>query len=154
MARMHMTIDIDLAPEQTFEMFIDFDKAAERIAGIEELTVLTAGPIGVGTRFSETRTMFNKRCTEEMEITAYEPGKHYSLGCESCGCSYNSTFSFKPKGSGTEVHIDMTSRPVSLFAKLMLPLSAVVFGPMMKKCVARDMADMQTAAQNMHTASQ
>jgi hypothetical protein len=149
MACLNLTVDIDLEPRRAFELFTDLNKAAERISGIEKLEVLTDGPIGLGTRFSETRMMFKKECTETMEITEFEHGKRYAVGCESCGCAYNSIFNFKPKGAGTEVELEVTGRPISFFAKVMSPLTALMFGSMMKKCIGKDMTDLQAAAKGL-----
>ena len=51
--------------EVVFEVAADFHNAAElNIQGIDSLEVLTDGPIGVGTRFRETRVMMGKSSTE------------------------------------------------------------------------------------------
>ena len=61
------------APHQAvFEKFTDFAHVAENVRGIERMEILTDGPIGQGTRFRETRIMFNREATEEMEITDWE----------------------------------------------------------------------------------
>ena len=80
---------------EVFARFTDLSTAAERIKGIEELEVLTEGPIRVGTRFRETRIMFRRPATEEMEITAFEKDEMYTISCDSCGCHYETVFRFR-----------------------------------------------------------
>ena len=68
------TIDkyIEAPREVVFDAALDLHSVAENIRGIEKLEVLTEGPIGLGTRFRETRIMFKKEATEVMEITVFE----------------------------------------------------------------------------------
>lgn len=150
MARLLMTTRIDEPPDVVFGAFSDFANAPKRISGIKKLELLTDGPIGVGTRFRETRVMFNKEATEVMEITAFEPGKSYTVGCRSCGCEYQWTFRFKPNGRGTTVEFEMNARAISLFAKIVSPLTSLMMGPMMKKCMEKDMNDLKAAIEKPH----
>ena len=104
--------------------------------------MLTDGPVGPGTKFRETRVMFKREATEEMEVTRYEPGKGYTLECESCGAWFASEFEFSPEGSGTRVDLEMRSRPLTFMAKLMSPIGALMSGTM-KKCVEQDIEDVR-----------
>ena len=79
-----------------FKVFSDLENAADRISGIKSIEMLTEGPMQVGTRWRETRTFMKRDATEEMEITAFEPDKHYSVGAESCGCVYETHFASVP----------------------------------------------------------
>ena len=145
MPKFTLNMRVNGSPEEVFRVFTDLENAADRISGIQKIDVLTDGPIRAGTRFRETRIMFKKEAVEEMEITAMEPGESYSFGCESCGCAYSSTFRFTPNGGGTNVEFHMEARAVSLFAKIMSPLTALMFGPMMRKCMTQDMEDLKAA---------
>ena len=63
--------------DNVFRVYSDFANAAARIDGIENIEILTDDPIGKGTRFRETRIMFGREYTEEMEITEFEQNKKY-----------------------------------------------------------------------------
>ena len=147
MPQLTLNLTVEASPEEVFRVFSDFRHAADLVSGITKIEILTDGPIGTGTRFLETRLMFNKEATEEMEITAMEPNKSYTLGCDSCGCTYSSTFRFTPNGNGTNVEFHMDARPISLFAKIMSPVTALMFGPMMRKCMTKDMAELKAAVE-------
>ena len=69
-------------------------------------------------------------------------GSMARLLCESCGAEWTSTFTFTPAGGGTDVHLEMRTRPITFMAKLMSPLS-FLFAGAMKKCVRGDMNDLQ-----------
>ena len=146
MSTLTSSIEVKATPERTFEAFTDLRNAAGRVRGIKKLDVLTDGPIGKGTRFRETRVMFGREATEEMEITDYQPGKSYTVGGISCGAEFATTFRFSPAGGGTRVEFELALRPVSVFAKLMSPLSGMMMGPM-KKVVEQDMDDMRKIAE-------
>lgn len=130
-----------------FEVASDLAHAAEHISGIKKLELLTDGPIAVGTRFRETRVMFHKEATEEMQITRLEPGRTYTVECESCGAHYSSTFQVQPEGSGSEMEMRLEARPLTLFAKLMSPLGFLMAG-MMKKCLEQDLDDVKRIAES------
>jgi len=148
MPTMKMTRTIRADRDSVFRVFSDFPNAAARLSGVTRLEVLTDGPIGVGTRFLETRVMFNKEHTEEMDVVAFEPGKSYTIRNDSCGCVYDFTFRFVDRDGHTDVEMDLRGRPVSLFAKLMSPLSSLMFSSMMKKCMNRDLDELQAAAES------
>ena len=88
MAGFELTEHVAAPPAEVFAVFADFEGAPQRTSGIDKLEVLTEGPIGPGTRFRETRTMFGRQTTEELEIVAFDEGRSYSVRCESCGCEF------------------------------------------------------------------
>lgn len=132
--------------EKTFLLFTDFANAAERVSGIESVNMLTDGPVGVGTRFTETRIMFGKSSTEEMEVTKFEPNKLCSVEAESCGAKFVSTFRFLKEGPNTKVEMDMLTQPISFFAKIMSPLTGFMAGSV-KKIIESDMNDLAKLAE-------
>jgi hypothetical protein len=138
---------IEAPPSAVFAVFSDFANAAGRIKAITKLEVVTPGPIGIGTRFKETRVMFGKEHTEEMHITAFEPGQSYEVACQSCGAEIRTLFCFTPEGNGTRVDVAFHTRALSTWAKLMKPLGWLMRG-MMTKCVNQDVEDLQKVAES------
>lgn len=129
--------------ETVWEVMADFENAADRIQAIVKLEMLTDGPVGQGSRFRETRIMFKKEATEEIEITAWDPPNSYTTECDGCGCHYTCVITCEPDGDGTKVTMSMSVRPLSTFAKIM----GVVTGWMMKgacaKAFAKDLDDLR-----------
>jgi hypothetical protein len=144
--KISMTERIIAPQERVFGLFADLDGAPGRIAGITKLERLTVGPVGVGTRWRETRVMFGKEATEEMEFTVFEPPRRYVVEAESHGMHYRSEYQFEPAGGATDVHMTFEGRPLTLGAKLMAPLG-LLFAGTAKKCFAQDMADLKVAAE-------
>ena len=130
-------------PSVVFEACADFAKAPERVEGILNCEVLTDGPIGQGTRFRETRIMFGKEASEEMEVTQFERGKSYTVEAESCGAHYTTKFDFQPENGATRVTMEWHARPVTLMAKLMQPLGWLMSG-FLRKCIEKDLESIKS----------
>lgn len=141
-----ITETIAAPPEKVFARATDFPNAANIIQGIEKMEMLTEGPVEVGTRFRETRKMFGKLATEEMEVKTLDPPRMYALGAESHGSRYHTEFRFEPVGDGTRVTMEFQGEPLTMFAKVM----TVMMKPMMKsmaKLCAKDLADLKAAVE-------
>jgi len=137
---------IDAAPAQVFERATDLRKAANVIGGITKVEVLTDGPIRQGTRFRETRIMFKREATEEMEIARFEPPHDYSLLCESHGCRYVTDFHITPDGGGSKIEMVFNAEPLTTMAKVM----GFVMKPLLKSCMketAKDLQDLKRAVE-------
>lgn len=133
--------------EEVFAAASDFARAPEMMSGIRRVEMLTDGAIGVGTRFRETRVMYGREASEEMEVLEFEPGRGYVLGCESHGCRYRSTFRFATIDEGTEVEMEFEATPLTLFAKVM----SVLMRPAIKgvaRAVEEDLADLKRAVES------
>ena len=129
--------------ETVWEVMADLENAADRIQAIVKLEILTDGPVGQGTRFRETRIMFKKEATEEMEITAWSPPNSYTTEADGCGCHYTTVINCEGDGDGTKVTISMSIVPTSTFGKIM----GALMGWMMKgagaKAFAKDLEDLK-----------
>jgi len=137
---------IDAPAPAVFALATDLDGWAGYIKAIKKVERLTPGPVRVGTRFRETRVMFGREATEEMEFTSLEPDRGYALAAASCGCDYLSTFRFEPEGAGTRLTVTFEGRPRTIGAKLMAPLFWFMRGTM-RKCLEQDLRDLKAAAE-------
>ena len=139
---------INAPVERVFDIASDPHNYADVITAITKIEVLTDGPVGVGTRFRETRTMFGKEATEEMEFSIFDPPHSYTLVADSHGCHYVSTFRFVPDGAGTRVEFDFTGEAHTFGAKVM----SAVMGPLMKgtmrKMLAKDLGELKRHAES------
>lgn len=110
---------IESSLEHVFALATDFGRAAEVIRAIEKIEMLTDGPVGLGTRFLETRTVLGHATTQEMEVTVFEPPLRYVLGCESHGSRYLTEVRLAPNRTGTDVELRFEAQPLSFMAKAM-----------------------------------
>jgi hypothetical protein len=132
--------------ERTFAVVSDFANAAENVEAITHLEVLTPGPVGVGTRFRETRTMFGRPATEEMTVAHWDPPHSYTLKAESHGARYTTVFSFREKAGGTEVEMDFQAVPITFGAKVMGVLFKFMTKKMVETC-GKDLEDLARAVE-------
>ena len=132
MSPLDVSVQIAAPQERVFAAVSDFGKAADRVEAIVKCEVLTEGEIGVGTRFRETRKMFKKEHSEEMEVTGFDPPNSFTLAASSCGAEYTTIFSVQSEGEGSELSMSFTSKPVKLMAKLMAPMFFFMKGSMRK----------------------
>jgi len=137
---------IDAPIEKVFAQATDFANAARFIEGINQVEMLTDGPVGPGTRFKETRIMFGREATEEMEVGLWAPPHRYGLDAASHGCQYQSLYEFKEIGSATEVTLKFTAIPLTTFAKIMAFLTKPMLKSMAKLC-SKDLSDLKRAAE-------
>ncbi len=135
-------------PVTTFRVFADIPNAGSMIAGIESLEMLSAGPVGVGTRWRETRIMMGKAASEEMEVTGFDPPLSYVVEAESHGTHYHSRYDFAPVAGGTQVTLRFEGRPLTLTAKL-LTVFGFLFMGQIRKMLAQDMADAAAHAEGL-----
>lgn len=152
MATLSLSERIDAPLDRVFALASDLPRAAQHIDGIDKIEMLTESPVGVGTKWKETRTMFGKQATEVMEVTAFNPPSaeggpaSYRVEADSCGCHFLTTFSFTPEGDATVVTLDLATQAQSLMAKMMTPLSGRMIGSC-KKAMEQDLTDLKRAAE-------
>ena len=149
MVNVSTSIRINAPQQRVFELFTDLRSAAGRIKAIDKMEVLTDGPIGKGTRFTETRSMFGRAQTETMEITEWKPPHSYTVSAYTCGTRYNTTFSFEAEGSGgraTIIDVTFTAIAMTTLAKLMSFMLKMMTA-VCRKMIEKDLADLKAAAE-------
>jgi carbon monoxide dehydrogenase subunit G len=129
MHRITVERTIAAPPERVFAAATDVHHFADIVPAIERVEVLTPGPMGVGTRFRETRKVFGRSATEEMRVVAFDPPRSYLVTAESHGCRYRTEFRFEPVAAGTRMTMDFGAEPLTLAAKVL----SVLMKPMLKK---------------------
>jgi carbon monoxide dehydrogenase subunit G len=136
------------APIQiTFDVFSDIRKIEERIPGITKVEILSDIATGVGTRWRETRVMFGREATEEMEISTLKANQSYEVVAASNGMDYHTLYTFVEKDDGTQVEMIFTGKPVTLMAKLMTPLG-YLFKNVALKALETDMDNLKVICEN------
>lgn len=127
------SLEIHAPPASVWAAMTDIEHCAGRIPAIKEIVMLTPGPVGLGTRWRETRLMFGRDATETMEIYEWQPGVAYTAGATNCGCEYRATLRCKPHGQITILASEFNAKPLTLFAKFM----GAVMMPFMKNAMRK-----------------
>jgi hypothetical protein len=142
---------IDATPEEVFAIATNFGECAEWLSEVTETRMLTPDPVGVGTKFSETRRTDGRESTEEMTVAVFEAPRTCTLHCEAHGAIFSTVMMFEPDREGTIVSMDTQVRPTSALAKLMSPMMAIG-ARKMRKCLVQDLHDLKAAAEKAHAA--
>ena len=145
MPTIRLTKKIDAPPETVFAVLADVDRLPERIPEIAKIERHTPDPVGLGTRFSETRTMFGRPATETFEIVEFVPSSKFTLSTVSCGVSYRCEHTLTESSGGTDFEMTIETRSITLAAKLMAPVGWLFAGAM-KKMIAKDIERLAVAA--------
>ncbi len=86
MREIKLTRTVAAPPQRLWEVVTDLDSVSRHISGISRIERLDGGNgFEVGTRWRETRTMFGREATEEMEVTGLEPGRSYTVEADGRG---------------------------------------------------------------------
>lgn len=144
-----MTHRFDAPPEVVFETMTDPDQFRHWMQNFVRAEVLTEGPMGVGSKISETRKYFGKEATEVFEITHYDPPNAISLHVDSCrGSAYDFDHRFEPDGNGTRMVMDASIEGGGCLTKL---LGKSMCG-MFKKAMRKDLIALNEYIKSKQTA--
>jgi len=91
------------SPRDVFEVLSDPTRAVEFLDNITECRKLTDGPIGIGTRFRETRIVHGKEAGTDLLVSAYEPHSHVGISTEAEGIKVEYHYRLAPVGGGTHL---------------------------------------------------
>lgn len=141
--------DVAAPAERTWLVATDLDRAADVIRGIDRLERLDGGgDLRVGTRWRETRTMMGKQATEEMVVTAVEPGRSYTVEADSRGAHYVSTITVTPLGADRcRISMAFRGEPDSTVGKVLAAtVGRLAAGPT-RKALRQDLDDIAAAAE-------
>ena len=146
--KMQLAETIDAGRDAVFARFADVDSWSESIEGITALDRMGEdGPLKVGSQFRETRVMFGKEATETFTVTQLTAPEVLTLRSESCGAEFVCRHDFEETADGrTRVTLDVRSKPLTLFAKVMSPMSVLMKGAM-RKAMQKDLAEMKAACE-------
>jgi uncharacterized membrane protein len=142
MGKLNLSIGINAKTETVFDVISDIENSPDRIEWYENVEMLTDGPVGVGTKWRETRVMNDRQSFEDWELTEFDRPNYFSAYCDSQGYDVNYTMSVQPEGGSSKLSINMTTKPRTIIGKLMTPLEWMMAG-MMRKIVFKDLESLK-----------
>jgi carbon monoxide dehydrogenase subunit G len=116
---------IATSPKDVFHVLADPTRAKEFLPNIKESTQLTDGPIGVGTRFRETRVVGGREASADLLVTVYEPDTHIGISTEAEGITVEYHYRLSPEGAGTRLTW-ICELEASRLRRMMLPMVAAI----------------------------
>jgi carbon monoxide dehydrogenase subunit G len=135
---------IDAPPGRLWEALIDLEHAAEHISCITRIEMLTPDPIGVGTRWRESRLVMKKEQAAEFEIVEFSPPESYTARSESCGIEmlFKISVHAAEDQRGSLAEMTFSTRPLTTGAKIMQALTGWMMAGMCRKAFVKDMEDL------------
>lgn len=136
-------------PEIVFATATDVAGWPRFMSGVASVELLTPGKVAIGTRFRETRAMFGRQAAEEMTVAELvSPQRLVLIACNH-GTAYRVEHTFSPEAGGTRIALKFEGRPVSLLARLLMPLG-LLFKGSVKRQLQADLADLAREAERRH----
>jgi len=142
MATVKVSSQVAAPVEQVFQMFTDIEHGAEHVSGITKIEMLTTGRFSLGTRWRETREVLGRLDDAEMEVTAFELNRRYTITHYKAGVRVDAEFTFAPVDGGTMVSIEFGLSHYGLPPGLLSPLEWAIAGKV-RDVLARDLSDLK-----------
>jgi len=111
---------VDAAPDEVWAYLTRLDRAAASMPGVEAMTQLDAGPLGLGTRFGFAA----RGNVRETRITAFESDRLMALTSTQGGVTATYTYALAPSGDGTDVTLSAVCRASGVW-RLLHPLIVI-----------------------------
>ena len=144
MATVKVSTEMRAPVEQVFGLFTDIEHATERVSGIKEIEVLTTGPFQLGTRWRETREVLGRLDDAEMEVTAFELNRQYTLTHYKVGVRIDTVFTFEPTPGGALISIEFGLNSQGLPPGLLSPLEWALAGKV-RDVLSQDLSDLKAS---------
>lgn len=143
-----VTVDSQVsAPvERVFKVFTDLEHGAEHVSNIRQIEVLTTGGFQLGTRWLETREVLGHLDSAEMEVTAFERNRTYTITHHKAGTRIDTVFTFEPFGENTKVRIGFVLDSHGLPPGLLAPLGWAIAGKV-REVISGDLADLKRSVE-------
>ena len=124
MAAVENTVTIMRPAEEVFAYLADAENLPRWNYAIEQTRKITAGPVGVGTVYRQTRTI-PSRSQEEFEIVVFQPPGQLMLDGTFGPFRARTSYLLEPVAGGTGLtnrwELEATSAPLRLLAPVAIP---------------------------------
>lgn len=142
MTTITVATEIAAPVERVFEVFTDLEHSAERVSNIKNIEVMTVGGFRLGTRWVETREVLGRIDSAEMEITAFEPNRTYTITHHKAGAKIAAVFTFEPVAKGTKVRVEFELESHGLPPGALAPVRWAI-GDKVREVIGHDLADLK-----------
>ena len=148
MATVRVSSDIGVPVETAFARFTDIEHGSTHVSGIKKIELLTPGGFSLGTRWRETREVLGRLDDADMEVTAFELNRKYTITHYKAGVRVDAEFTFEPVAEGTKVSIEFGLGHQGLPPGLLSPLEWAIAGKV-RDVLTRDLADLKGAIEKV-----
>ncbi|HMG65232.1 MAG TPA: SRPBCC family protein [Streptosporangiaceae bacterium] len=132
------TATIQRPAEEVFAFLADFEKVPMWNYAIEDTRKMSAGPVGVGTRYRQIRTI-PARTTEEFEVTVFQPASRLAIRGDIGPFRATVSYELEAVAGVTRLVNAVELEPARARLKLLAPLAA----PKIKAAVAQNLGKLR-----------
>lgn len=132
-------IIINRPVEVVFAAITDIPNVPKWQTGVTESRQTTPGPVGVGTRGVNVRTVLGQRLETTFEVTEFTPNQTFALRSLTGPVSYELRTTLAPVSGGTRLHSILRAEPRGFFK-----VAEPVLASTVKKDFAEDLARLKT----------
>ena len=132
------TVTIRKPAEEVFAFLADFENIPVWNYAIEETSKTSAGPVGVGTRYRQTRAV-PSRSVEGFEVTVFEPNRRLAIDGQIGPFQATISYVLEAKAGATTLVNSVELYPSQIMPKLLAPLAT----PRIKAAVAQNLGQLQ-----------
>lgn len=148
-SQVRLTQHVDAPAAAVWAVLTDLAAADRTLSGVDSVEILTDGPYAVGTRWRETRTMFGRSASEEMEVAEVEEMRRTVVVAQNGGVAYRTVFELTEKpGSGTDLSMvfGATMPEQRGLKKVLFQLMGRLGLAATRKAMEKDLQDIAAAA--------
>lgn len=127
---------IDKPVKDVFGFVANPNNMSKWNSAVVSLQQVTAGAVGVGTKFKSVGEAMGRRIEGEMQVVTYEPDTKCGFQLQAGPMQMNLSMSFKPVGTGTKLSLNAQGNPAGIF-KLAEGVMAGRVKSMMEENLAR-----------------
>ena len=142
MATVTVSNHVNAPVGQVFHVFTDIEHGAQNVGGIKKVEMLTPGVVHLGSRWRETRDVLGRSDDAEMEITAFELNRMYTITHHKAGVKIETTFWFEPERDGTKVSVEFELDSGGVPPGMLAPLGWAIGGKV-QRVLTEDLVDLK-----------
>jgi hypothetical protein len=132
------TVTIQRPAEEVFAFLADFEKIPMWNYAIEETSKASAGPVGVGTRYRQTRSI-PSRSVEGFEVTVFEPATRLAIHGQIGPFQATISYFLEVAAAATTLVNSVELHPSQAMPRLLAPLAT----PRIKAAVAQNLSKLR-----------
>jgi uncharacterized protein YndB with AHSA1/START domain len=137
------TVTIQKPAGEVFAFLADFEKIPMWNYAIEETSKTSAGPVGVGTRYRQTRSV-PRRSVESFEVTVFEPASRLAIHGQIGPFQATISYVLEARADATTLVNSVELDPSPAMLKLLAPAAT----PRIKAAVAQNLGKLRLILEN------
>jgi hypothetical protein len=112
--RLEVKAFADAPRDLVFRTLTDIATRPKFVSAVERVDLLSEGPIGIGTRYVENRTVLPRGIAIEFTVGDYDPPGIFVLSAETAGIGFEVSCTLVYTGYETKISLELVSKPETI----------------------------------------